>query len=134
MAFAQSESADGFEIASFSEALATLRALQFLFSMRSQMAFQASPVCEAPLTLLALESLLSGVTPHVFLKGFNQLENPSAQVAFERFHSGVNFPMPPKANHFLESHSALVTYKRVLFRVNPHVSLKGTFTLKLFPH
>ncbi len=89
--------------------------MQFLFRMHLRKVFQASPIHKAPFTLMALERLLSGVKPHVILKGFNESENPSTQVAFERFHTGVNFPMPPKANHFMESHSALVTYKTVLF-------------------
>ncbi len=97
------------EIAPFSEALVTLRALQFPSRMRLQMKFQASPIRKASFTLIALERLLSGVKPHVILKGFDEWENPSAQVAFEGFFSGVIFAMHLKVDHFTESLSTLVT-------------------------
>ncbi len=112
------------EIAPFSDV-----ALQFL----SRMAFQASSIREAPLTLTALESLLSGVTPCVILIGFTEWEKPSAPDAFERFHSRVILPVHLKATHFMESLSALSTHKAVLFGANPCVSVKGLFTSETLP-
>ncbi len=88
------------EIAPFSEALVTLRALQFPSRMRLQMKFQASPIRKASFTLIALERLLSGVKPHVILKGFDEWENPSAQVAFEGFFLWSDFCYASQSGSF----------------------------------